>query len=391
MKIDDVKHVSVIGAGAMGHSIAQVALMSGYSVSLYDIKDKIVENGKSRIEWSFKRFVEKAKISESDYKKFMSNLTLTTDLEGAVKKADLCIEAAPEKLDLKKKIFSDLDKLTPKHTILASNTSNMSITEISAVTQRPEKVIGMHFFNPPVLMPIIEIVKGDKTSTETLNVMTDFSKKSNKTTILSKDSPGFICNRIIAPSTLLLNLMLDQKEYPPEKIDAAAMNMGSPIGPYQLQDYLGLDVVYDSMKYLSERLSKDYAPTPTMERLIKENKFGKKTGKGIYNWKGGRPEIDLSDPADFDMMKPMLVQINEAAKLLEEGVGTAKDINTGMSLAFNNPVGPFELAESTNLTELTDFLDGLAKKYSKEVFYAHKWIRDGTLMEHIKVKSEEAR
>lgn len=390
MKIDDIKHVAIIGAGAMGHSIAQVALISGYSVSLYDINNKIVENGKSRIEWSFKRLIEKDKISEEDYKNFMNNLSLSTDLKEAVKEADLCIEAAPEKLDLKKKIFSDLDKLAPIHAILASNTSNMSITEIGAVTQRPEKVIGTHFFNPPVLMPIVEIVKSAKTSEETLNLVTEFTKKSNKTPIFSKDSPGFICNRIIAPSTLLLNLMLDREEYPPEKIDAAAMNMGSPIGPYQLQDYLGLDIVYDSMKYLSERLSKDYTPTPTMHNLMKENKLGKKTGKGIYNWEGGKPEIDLSDPADFDMMKPMQLQINEAAKLLEEDVGTVKDIDTGMKLAFNNPMGPFELAENTDLAELTIFLDGLADKYGKEVFRAHKWIRDGTLMEQI-VKSEEVR
>lgn len=390
MKIDDIKHVAVIGAGAMGHSIAQVALMSGYSVSLYDINNKIVENGKLRIEWSFKRFVEKDKISEGGYKNFMNNLTLTTDLEEAIKKADLCIEAAPEKLDLKKKIFSDLDKLAPTHAILASNTSNMSITEISAVTQRPEKVIGTHFFNPPVLMPIVEIVKSEKTSKETIKVVTDFIKKSNKIPIFSKDSPGFICNRIIAASTLLLNLMLDRKEYPPEKIDAAAMNMGSPIGPYQLQDYLGLDIVYDSMNYLSERLSKDYAPTSTMEKLLKENRLGKKTGKGIYNWEKGKPEIDQSDPADFDMMKPIRVQINEAVKVLEEGIGTAKDIDTGMKLAFNNLMGPFELAENTDLADLTLFLDGLAEKYGKEVFRAHKWIRDGILMEQI-AKSEEVR
>ncbi|MFX0085118.1 MAG: 3-hydroxyacyl-CoA dehydrogenase NAD-binding domain-containing protein [Candidatus Hodarchaeota archaeon] len=383
MKIDDITHVAVIGAGAMGHSIAQVALMSRYSVSLYDINDKIVENGKSRIDWSFKRLVEKAKISEIDYKNFMNNLALTTNLEEAVEKADLCIEAAPEKLNLKKKIFTKLDKFAPIHAILATNTSNMSITEIGEVTQRPEKVIGTHFFNPPVLMPIVEIVKGDKTSDETVNIVTDFIKTTQKTSIFSKDSPSFICNRIMIPGTLLLNLMLDREEYPPEKIDAAAMNMGAPIGPYQLQDYLGLDIIYDSMKYISERLSKDYTPTPTMEKLIRENKLGKKTGKGIYNWEGGKPEIDQSDPADFDMMTPMRLQINEAAKILEEGVGSAKDIDTGLKLAFSNPMGPFELAEHTDLAELTIFLDELADKYGKDVFRPHKWIRDGTLMEHV--------
>ncbi|MHA2247841.1 MAG: 3-hydroxyacyl-CoA dehydrogenase NAD-binding domain-containing protein [Candidatus Hodarchaeales archaeon] len=384
LNIEDMKYVTVIGAGAMGHSIAQVALMSGFRVSLFDINDEIVEKGKTKIEWSLKKFVEKVKISEDDYKKFLNNLTLTTDLKEASKYADLCIEAAPEKLDLKMKIFSDLDKSVPGHAILASNTSTMSITKIGSVTQRPGKVIGMHYFNPPVLMPLIEIVMGEKTSEETLKIVTDFTKKSDKTPIVSIDSPGFICNRVVAPGTLLLNLMLDQKEYPPEKIDAAALHLGSPIGPYQLQDYLGLDVVYDSMEYLSERLSKDYSPTPTMKRLIKANKLGKKTGEGIYDWKTGKPEINTSDPADFDMMIPMRVQINEAAKILEEGIGTANDIDTGIKLAFNNPLGPFELVENINLAELTELLDGLADKYGKEVFRAHKWIRNGTLMKHVK-------
>ncbi|MFW9996605.1 MAG: 3-hydroxyacyl-CoA dehydrogenase NAD-binding domain-containing protein [Candidatus Odinarchaeota archaeon] len=386
MKVDDIKHVAVIGAGDMGHGIAEVALMTGYTVSMYDIKEEFVERGKSRIDWSLQKLAEKARISESDYTKFMANLTTTVDIKEAVKKADLCIEAAPENLELKKKIFADLDKYSPKHAILASNTSNMSIDDIGAATSRPEKVAGLHYFNPPVMMQLIEIVKGKKTSDETIKVLVDFTKKSTKTPVVSKDSPGFIVNRINAPTMLFLQLMLDRKEFPPEKLDRAAMDMGMRMGPYELSDFVGLDIAYHSLKYLENRLDKDYAPTPTMEKLIKENKLGKKTGEGIYKWpEVGRPEIG-DEAADFDLMDMLRVQINEAAKVLEEGIALrgSKDIDLGMKLGMNNPFGPFEMAENADLEELTQFMDGLADKYGKEVFRAHKWIRDGTLMEHAK-------
>ncbi|MFX1255258.1 MAG: 3-hydroxyacyl-CoA dehydrogenase NAD-binding domain-containing protein [Promethearchaeota archaeon] len=385
MKLEDIKHVAVVGAGEMGHSIAEVCLISGFTVFMYDIKEEFVERGKNRIDWSLQKLAEKARISQSDPEMFMANLTITVDLEEAVKNADLVIEAAPEDLELKKKIFANLDKLTPKHSILASNTSNMSITEIGNATNRPEKVCGMHYFNPPVLMQLIEIVKGDKTSDETIKLMSEFTTKCRKIAIISKDSPSFIVNRLLGASVLWFQLMLDRNEYPPEKIDAAVMNAGIYMGPYEMADFLGLDVIYHSMKYLEERLSKEHAPTSTLEKLVKENKLGKKTREGIYKWpEVGRPEIDTSDPADFDVMGQYKLMINEAAKVLEEGVGTAKDIDIGMKFGLGIPWGPFELAEDTDLAELTIFLDEQADKYDKETFRAHKWIRDGTLMDHVK-------
>lgn len=390
MKIDDIKHVAVIGAGDMGHGIAEVALMTGYTVSMYDIADEFVEKGKSRIDWSFQKFIEKARITEKDYDKFMKNLSTTTNIEEAVKKADLCIEAAPENLELKKKIFSDLDKFAPEHAILASNTSNMSITEIGAATNRPEKVSGLHYFNPPVMMQLIEITRGDKTSDETINILVDFAKKSLKDPVVcQKDSAGFIANRIAAPSSLLLQLMLDRKEYEPARFDAACMQMGMRMGMYELGDFAGLDILYHSLKYFEKRLSPDYAPPPFMEKLIADNHLGKKTGQGVYKWpEVGRPEIDMSDPADFDIMNLSRIQINEAAKVLEEGLATAKDIDTAMKKGYNLPWGPFELAEGTDLKELTEYMDGLADKYGKEVFRTHKWIRDGTLLDHAKGEVE---
>ena len=385
MKLDDVKHVAVIGAGDMGHGIAEVALMTGYTVSLYDIKDEFVEKGKNRIDWSLKKFVEKARITENDYDKFMKNLSITTNIEEAAKNADLCIEAAPEILDLKIEIFGKLDKFAPKHAILASNTSSMSIDEIGAATKRPEKVVGLHYFNPPVMMQLIEITKGAKTSDETIKILVDFTKKALKDPVVcKKDSPGFIANRINAPTMLWMYLMYDNKEYEPAEVDRACMNMGMRMGIYELMDFTGLDISYHLLNYFGNRLHKDYKPPASLEKLFNDKNLGKKTGSGIYEWpEVGRPEIG-EKAADFDLMNMLRVQINEAAKVLEEGLTTAKEIDIALKKGFNNPFGPMELAETTDLKELTEFLDGLADKYGKEVFRAHDWIRDGSLPDRAK-------
>ncbi|MFW9906851.1 MAG: 3-hydroxyacyl-CoA dehydrogenase NAD-binding domain-containing protein [Candidatus Thorarchaeota archaeon] len=388
MKSENTKKVSVIGAGHMGHGIAEVALLSDYFVSLYDIDEEAILKGKSLIDWSLKKFVAKSQITEEKYNKLINNLEITTNFKKAAKNSILCIEAVPEKLKLKKEVFRKLDKFSPETAILASNTSTMSITEIGNVTQRPDKVVGLHFPPPPVLAKVIEIVRGDETSDNTIDFALDFAEKARKEAIISKDSPGFICNRIMAPSMLLIQLMLDRKEYSPAKVDAAALNMGMIMGPYELLDYIGLDILYDSSKYFAERLSENYSPVPTISRLVRENKLGRKTGEGIYKWRSGgrRPIIDRSDPADFDVMDLMRVQINEATKVLDEGVATIHDIDHGMKLHYHNPWGPFELVKQMDLDELTLFLDKLADKYGKEVFRAHEWIRNKNLLEHLKLK-----
>ncbi|MFW9902779.1 MAG: 3-hydroxyacyl-CoA dehydrogenase NAD-binding domain-containing protein [Candidatus Thorarchaeota archaeon] len=380
-----IKKISVIGAGQMGHGIAEVALLSGYFVSLVDINEDILAKGKALIDWSLKKFVEKTQITEKRYKNLINNLETTLNLRKAVKNADLCIEAVPEKLELKKEIFRKLDEFTPEHAILASNTSTMSINKIANTTQRPEKVVGLHFSIPPVLGKVIEIVRGEKTAESTLKLAIEIAHRTGRKFIIAKDSPGFICNRIMAPSTLLIQLFLDRGEYSPSKIDAACLNMNMVMGPYELLDYVGLDVVHDSSRYLAKHLSPDYSPTQIISKLVKENKLGRKTGEGIYMWRSGgkRPFINLSDPADFDPINLIRVQINEATKVLEEGIGTVNDINMAMKFYYLNPWGPFELVEQMDLDELTAFLDNLAEKYGKEVFRAHKWIRDKTLPSHV--------
>ena len=270
--------------------------------------------------------------------------------------------------------------------MFVSNTSNMSINDLAKETQRPDKVCGLHFFNPPVLMQLVEITRGTRTADETVNCMIALTKKMNKVPIIcEKDSPGFIVNRINAPSALYTQLLYDQNEYDPAELDAAAMNMGMRMGPYELLDYTGADILYHSLNYFKEKLSKDYTPPKKLEELVKKNKLGKKTGEGIYKWpENSRPKIDLARPASFDLMNLVRIQINESAKVLSEGLATANDIDIGIKLGLNNPIGPLEAAETMNLEDLTKFLDVLAEKYAKEIFRAHERIRDGSLLKHIK-------
>ncbi len=382
---NNIKRVSVIGAGLMGHGIAEVALLSGYEVSLVDIEESAVCKGRTLIDSSLRKFVEKAVITEGMYKQLLNNLKTSTSLEESVKDADFCIEAIPEQIKLKKKVFKKLDILSPRNALLASNTSTLSITHIANFTNRPELVVGVHFSTPPVLAEVVEIIRGEKTSERTVLRALDFVKAGNRIPIISKDSPGFICNRIMAPSMLLVQLMLDNNEYTPESIDAVALNKKMVMGPYELLDYIGLDVVYDSSKSLADNLSPDYSPTKTVSRLVQENKLGRKTGEGIYKWRSGgkRPIIDLSYPANYDIMNLMRVQINEAVKVFEEEVATIQDIDIGMTKFYHNPSGPFELVKQMNLSDLTSFLDNLSVKYDKEIFRAHEWIRDNSLLKRI--------
>ena len=382
MKVNDIKNVTMIGSGDMGHGIGELALIAGYNVCLYDIKQEFVDRGKNRILWSLQKLEEKGKIPSAD---IISKVSTSISLSDSVKNADVVIEAAPENLKLKLTIFGDLEKYAPKGAILSSNTSNMSINELAKVTSRPDKVCGFHFFNPPILMGLVEITRGDKTSNEIIETMKQLSAKFGKTPVIcEKDSPGFIANRINAPAAYYTQLLLDRQEYIPEELDAAAMNMGMKMGPYELLDYTGADILLDSFDYFRDRLSKDYDAPPKLKELVKNNKLGKKTGEGVYKWpENGRPTIDTSKAADFDLTELLKIQVNEGVKVFAEGLATPKDIDNAMKLGYNLPIGPIEALEGMNLKELTTWLDSIADKYGKEMYRAHDWIRDGSIVERV--------
>jgi len=382
MKVEDVKKIAVMGAGDMGHGIAEVALLAGYKVALRDIEQRFVDRGLSRIKESLDKLTEKQKITEENKKAMLANIKTFVDIAEAVKDADFVIEAVPEVMDLKKQVSQALDAAAPKHAILASNTSNMSITEIASATKRPEQVVGMHFFNPAVLMKLVEVTKGGKTTEETMQVAYNLALKMNKVPVrVEKDSIGFVYNRVNAPTGLLVNLIVEKGVAAPMEIDAKMRKIGMPMGPYELMDYVGLDVAYHSALYFADKLSRDYAPPSWLKAKIDAGTLGKKTGKGIFDWSKGRPEIDLSKAKeDFDPAVLIALQVNEATKLLEAGVVKSPDeIDKAMVNGGGSVIGPFQLAKGIGYDKLAKICEDLAKEFGVKVFEPTETLKKGKI------------
>jgi len=376
---EKIKKVAVLGAGDMGHGIAEVWAIAGYEVWMRDIKEEFVERGMARIKKSLEKLKAKGKVDEVE--KVLSRLHPTTDLEEAVKDADIIIEAIPEIMDLKKKVFSECDGIAKPECIFASNTSSLSITELAKATKREDKFVGLHFFNPPVLMQLVEVVRGEKTSDETVQTCVEFVKSIGKTpVVVRKDVPGFIANRVVAPGMVLLFSILEKGIATPEEIDATMRKVGLPMGPCELADYTGLDVNYHVMKYYEETISPDYKPPEFLEKMVKEGKLGKKTGKGLYDWSRGRPQIDLNKATDkINPLDFSIVEINEACKLVEMGVADPEDIDTALKLGYSRPLGPFELAKSIGAEQIEKRLGELAKIFGKKIFEPADFIKSGKL------------
>jgi enoyl-CoA hydratase / 3-hydroxyacyl-CoA dehydrogenase len=379
MNIDDIKNIAVLGAGDMGHGIAEVALMAGYKVYLRDIKQEFVDKGVARINQSLEKLVSKGKVEQSLFDKIQSELLVPcVELEDAVKDADLVIEAVPEIMALKQETFSAIDKLAPAHTIFASNTSTMKITEIAAITNRPEKVIGLHYFNPAVLMKLVEVIRGDKSSDESMQIGYDFVMKIGKVPVrVEKDVAGFIVNRVQAPAGVLLNAVLDEGKIEPEQIDAVMRSIGAPMGPYETMDYTGLDISYHGSLYFAETIHPDFACGKVIKAKIDANELGKKTGKGLFDWSNGRPEIDLSKATDqFDLMDLVVVNVNEATKIIAEGACKLEDIDLAIVNATGG-MGVMAMVAGMEPADLAARLEGLAERWGKEIFKPTQMIKDG--------------
>lgn len=381
MKAEDVKTIAMIGAGDMGHGIAACCLMGGYKVILRDIDQKFVDKGMAGIKASFDKFKEKGKMTPEAYADALARLTPMVDLQTAVKDADFVIEAVPEKLDLKRSVFADLDKFAPAHAILASNTSNISITDIAAATKRPDKVIGYHFFNPAILMKLVEVIKGKGTSDESIQIGYEIAKKIKKVpVIVKKDSPGFICNRVNEPTLVLLSKILEAGHPTPEEFDAALKPI-MPMAPFELVDYVGIDIAAHGLEYFATVLSKDYKPSDAMLSYLKSGNLGKKTGKGFYDWSKGRPSIDLARATkEFDLNHLIALQVNEATKLLEEGVADdPKEIDLALANGGGSPFGPFALAQGVGYPVLLAKLEEIYKKFPLDIFKATQTMKEGKI------------
>lgn len=280
-----MEKIAVIGAGQMGNGIAQVAASAGYEVLMIDIKEEYVDRGMATIQKSLSKLVSKERISQSDADDTLARISTTTD-RGECADVDLVVEAVPEILDLKTSIFSELDKICKPECILASNTSSISISTIANATNRPEKVIGMHFMNPVPIMKLVEIINGDQTSEATNSSVVEAAEKMGKIALSCNDSPGFVSNRILCPMLNEAILTLEEGVAEPEAIDGIMkLGMNHPIGPLALSDLIGLDTVLHIMNVLHEGLNDDkYAPAKLLQEMVDEGKLGRKSGEGFYKY-----------------------------------------------------------------------------------------------------------
>jgi len=284
----EVKRVCVLGAGLMGHGIVQVCAQTGkFDVNMLDIEQRFVDNGMKMIKDSLQRFVKKGTISEAESKEILNRIHPTLDMKDAAQGVDLVIEAVTENPPLKQVVLADADKYAPAHAIIASNTSSISITEIGAATKRAEKVCGMHFFNPPQLMRLIEIVRGLKTSDETVETIRHVSAKLGKEAVLvKKDTPGFIVNRILVPALNEAVFLVAEGVADPEDIDKAiTLGLNWPMGPLKLVDYVGADThLFIADVMVNETGDPKFRPSNLLKQMVRANLLGRKTGRGFYDW-----------------------------------------------------------------------------------------------------------
>jgi 3-hydroxybutyryl-CoA dehydrogenase len=292
-----MKNVAVIGAGTMGNGIAHTFAQFGYKVSLIDIAQASLDKGVATITKNLDRMVSKEKISEDDKAATLANITTFTDVSEGVRGVDLVVEAATENIDLKLKIFKNLDEVTDANVILATNTSSISITKIAAVTSRPDKVIGMHFMNPVPVMKLVEIIRGYSTSDEVTDLIMETSRKLNKVPVEVNDYPGFVANRILMPMINEAIITLHEGVAGVEEIDTVMkLGMAHPMGPLQLADFIGLDVCLAIMEVLYEGFGNSkYAPCPLLVNMVTAGKLGIKNGEGFYSWGHGTKDLIVAD------------------------------------------------------------------------------------------------
>jgi len=285
--------ITVIGAGAMGNGIAHVFAMKNYKVNLVDISQEALDKALKTIEKNLDRMVKKERISEADKSATLGNITTFTEMSEAVKTADLVVEAATENVDLKLKIFAQMDEHAPANVILATNTSSISITQIAAITKRPEQVIGMHFMNPVPVMKLVEVIRGYATSDAVTNTVMEMSKNLGKVPVEVNDYPGFVANRILMPMINEAIITLHEGVAGVEEIDTVMkLGMAHPMGPLQLADFIGLDVCLSIMHVLHDGFGNPkYAPCPLLVNMVTAGKLGRKSGEGFYAYTAGSKDL----------------------------------------------------------------------------------------------------
>lgn len=282
-----IKTVGIVGAGAMGSGIANLAASCGFNVILRDVEQRFLDNGLSRIDKFMSKSIERGKLTEVEKEEILSRIHTTTEIED-FSTADIVIEAIVENIDAKKSVFAELDRIVSENVIIATNTSSMSITEIASATNRPDRVAGMHFFNPAQLMKLVEIVRGFDTSDETIEELKEFAQQLKKEpVVVNKDTPGFIVNRIMTPQFIEAIKLLEEGVASAEDIDkAVTLGLNYPMGPFTLQDYAGVDIGYYVMEYMAKEFNDNrFAPPMLLKQMMRAGRYGRKSGAGFYDYK----------------------------------------------------------------------------------------------------------
>lgn len=381
MNITEVKKIAIIGSGAMGHGIAQVCVQAGIPVVMRDIKQEFLDNAVAKIKESLVFLVGKQKMTQADMDSAMGNLKTTMDIKEAVTGAQIVVEAVPEIMDLKKKVFKEVSDLAAPDAILATNTSTMSISEIGSVVSNPGRFVGLHFFNPVNRMKLVEVIYGDKTTDATADLLCEVTKKIDKIPVkVLKDRPGFIVNRINAPNQALLSAILDEGKIQPQEMDAIMKKMGAKMAPFETADFVGLDVFCHTLEYYAQTLSPQYKPGKYLKDKMEKKELGMKTGKGIYTWKDGKAEIDISKQTDdLSPIHLLAVQINEAVKVWKEGLAKSiQDIDDAVKYGMNAFAGPFTLAAGMQPNQLADALNLIHKRFGLDFLKPEPEILDGS-------------
>jgi len=368
MELEDVQRVAVLGAGNMGHGIAEVAALAGYDVVLRDINEEFVQNGYDQIEWSLGKLAEKDRLTEEEADAALDRIEPLVDLEAAVGDVDVVIEAVPEKMEIKREVYTDLESHAPDRTVFATNTSSLSITDLSEVTERPERFCGMHFFNPPIRMPLVEVIAGEHTDEATLSLIEALAEEMDKTPVrVHKDSPGFIVNRILVPLMNEAAWIVESGDADIETVDATTKyGLGLPMGAFELADQVGIDVGYHVLEYMHGELGDAYRPCPLLAEKVEAGELGKKTGVGFYEYENGGVNVP-TDAVDEGVERRLLaVMANEVAGLIGNDVADADAIDRAVMLGGGFPDGPAKLADATGLDALVETLDELADATEEE-------------------------
>ncbi|MFB6271020.1 MAG: 3-hydroxyacyl-CoA dehydrogenase NAD-binding domain-containing protein [Halobacterium sp.] len=358
MDVDDIDTIAVLGAGNMGHGIAEVAALAGFDVNLRDINEEFVQNGYEQIEWSLDKLAEKDQIGEDEAEAALDRVTPIVDLEEAVQDVDFVIEAVPEKMDIKQNVYRELEQHAPDRAVFATNTSSLSITDLSEVTDRPERFCGMHFFNPPVRMQLVEVISGEHTDDDVLDLTEALAEEMGKTPVrVRKDSPGFIVNRVLVP---LLNeaAWLVHEDYATiEEVDSTTKyDIGLPMGAFELADQVGIDVSYDVLDYMQGVLGDAYQPCPLIEQKVDAEELGKKTGKGFYDYEDGGADVPTDEVREDVADVLTAVMANEVAKLVGNDVADPAEIDEAVMLGAGYPEGPARMADDAGIEHLYETL-----------------------------------